>query len=79
MNDLDETPAAMEIDEDHDEDSDSDSDSPPNLRNLPLELYPKIASCLDYVSNDLSNLCTSLQNRAPDTDGNGDIVDKILG
>ena len=68
MSNLDETPAAMQIDEDHDEDD--DSDSPPNLRNLPLELYPKIAGCLDYVSNDLSNLCTLLQDRAASIEGN---------
>ena len=79
MSNLDETPAAIQIDEDHDEDSDSDSYSPPNLRNLPLELYPKIAACLDYVSSDLSNLCILLQDRAAGVEGNGEIVDKILG
>ena len=77
MSNLDETPADMQMDEDHDEGS--DSGSPPNLRNLPLELYPKIASCLDYVSDDLFNFCTSLRDRAPGTEGNGEIVDKILG
>ena len=77
MSNLDETPADMQMDEDHDEGS--DSGSPPNLRNLPLELYPKIAACLDYVSDDLSNLCTSLQDRAVGIEGNGEIVDSILG
>ena len=72
MSNLDETPAAKQIDEDHDE------ASAPNLWKLPLELYPRIASCLDYVSDDLSNLCTSLQDRVPGIEGNGDIVDKIL-
>lgn len=71
MSNLDETPAAKQIDEDHDE------ASAPNLWKLPLELYPRIASCLDYVSDDLSNLCTSLQDRVSGIEGNGD-VDKIL-
>jgi hypothetical protein len=52
---------------------------PPNLRDLPLDIYPKIAACLDYVSEDLPNLCTALQDRSPHTTGNGEVVDKILG
>ena len=79
------TATSMRIDEANDDDADDDNDddenTPPSLPNLPLELYPKIAACLDYVSDDLSNLCTSLEDRGPDTNGGGDgeIVDKILG
>lgn len=79
------TATSMRIDEandnDADDDNDDDKNTPPSLPNLPLELYPKIAACLDYVSDDLSNLCTSLEDRGPDTNGGGDgeIVDKILG
>ena len=84
MNDHDEAaPAATRIGEPNDDDADDDEedDIPPSLPNLPLELYPKIAACLDYVSDDLSNLCTSLEDRGSDTNGggNGEIVDKILG
>mmetsp|Transcript_23778 Transcript_23778/g.68325 ORF Transcript_23778/g.68325 Transcript_23778/m.68325 type:complete len:398 (+) Transcript_23778:395-1588(+) len=56
-----------------------DDDIPPNVQNVPLDIYPKIAACVDCVSDDLSNLCTSLQVRRPDANGNGEIVDKILG
>ena len=82
MNDHDdEAPIAVRVDEANDNDADDDENNPPSLSNLPLELYPKIAACLDYVSGDLSNLCTALEDRGPDTDGggNGEIVDKILG
>ena len=76
-----EAPTATRIGEANDNDADDDENTPPSLPNLPVELYPKIAACLDYVSDDLSNLCTSLEDRGPDTDGGGDgeIVDKILG
>ena len=46
--------------------------SSPSIQNLPLELYPRISAFLDFVGDDLSNFCKSLEP-------NREVVDKIMG
>jgi len=54
-------------------DVDDAADVPsPSMQTMPLELYPRIAGFLGFVSDDLSNFCKSIEP-------NWEVVDEILG